>query len=462
MRAVGIALLLVLPLSAFGMSDADLKTASALYQKKDWQALSNLASAAVRKNSKDGWALYYSGLADDGLGHKDAAVAAYEGARNLLPAIMLGSVVQLLAQDYAALRQSAKIVALHDELQKSHPDLAQSLQSQFRDVIGAPAAPPAPSTPEVSPRTLAALSANVRRTWRPDAIPVQVDVRHQGPAFVITTDFYSPSHKAGLMVVQSAGNTTNLPAPNPNWGVAAIPGNFLPLDAAVARAPAAGAPGTLEHAILYRPAGGQGEPIDLVWQLAMQTNMTNATQIAAYLMPADRFDALLKAAGQGNKDAEFTVSEVYAFGLTGQPNFQLAFQWCGRAASAGNVEAEDVLGQMYQFGRGIRADSANAFKWYQAAAKAGFAPGQYNLGLLYEMGIGVPRDFVTAREWVSKAARQGLPEAQDELAYLTPRAAGQARQAQTAEHHPQCGLLYHWSPFIHMCAINLGVIPTLH
>jgi tetratricopeptide (TPR) repeat protein len=450
----------VVSLAAFGMSDADLKMASALYQKKDWQALSNLASAAVRKDSKDGWAWYYSGLADDGLGRKDAAVAAYEASRNLIPGMMLGSVVQLLAQDYAALHQSAKLVALHQELQKSHPDLAQSLQSQFHDAIAAPAVEPAP---EVSPRTLAALLANVRRTWRPDAIPVQVDVHHAGARFETTADFFSPSQKAGLMVVQSGGNATNLPVASPNWGVAPIPENFLPLDVAVARAPAAGAPGALEHAILYRAGSGQGDAINLVWQLAMQSGMTHAAQIAAFVLPQERFDALLRAAGQGDKDAQFAVSRVYALGLIGSPNAEQAFQWCNRAASKGDVEAEDVLGQMYQFGRGTRVDTAAALKWYQAAANAGFASAEYNLGLMHEMGIGVARNYVAAREWIEKAARQGLPEAQSELAYVAPKANGQARQAQAADdHHPvQCSPMYHWESFLHMCAINLGLVPTI-
>jgi TPR repeat protein len=127
------------------------------------------------------------------------------------------------------------------------------------------------------------------------------------------------------------------------------------------------------------------------------------------------------------------------------------------------VEAENVLGQMYQFGRGVRADAAAALKWYQAAANAGFAPGEYNLGLLYEMGIGVTRNLITARDWIAKAAHQGLPEAVSELAYVTPRANGQIRQEQTAaDHRPvQCALMHHWDSFLHMCVINLGLVPTI-
>lgn len=88
---------------------------------------------------------------------------------------MPGAAVQLLAQDYAALKQSAKFAALYREMQKSHPEVAMSLQSQFRDAIGAPA-------PEVSPRTLAAL-----------AVPVMMNVKQAGNRDEVTTDFYSPS-----------------------------------------------------------------------------------------------------------------------------------------------------------------------------------------------------------------------------------------------------------------------------
>ena len=109
------------------------------------------------------------------------------------PATMPGAAVQLLAQDYAALKQSAKFAALYREMQKSHPEVAMSLQSQFRDAIGAPA-------PEVSPRTLAALAVpgdDEREAGR------QPRRGHDGLLFALG--------KSGLMVVQSEGDTSNLP-----------------------------------------------------------------------------------------------------------------------------------------------------------------------------------------------------------------------------------------------------------
>ena len=432
----------------------DTKTAGDLYRKKDWQGLANLTSAAIRKDSKDGWAWYYSGLANDGMGHKDAAVTAYENARHQLPATMLISVVQLLAQDYAALKQQASLAALYHEMEKSHPEIALSLRSQFRDAIGAPAPATAPA-PEVSPHTLAALSANIRRTWRADAIAVMVNVKHRANGYEVTTDFYSPSQKSGLMAVQSGANTTNLPAANPNWGTAAIPETFLPLDAAVARASAEGEPGTLDHAFLYRAGNDQGVPVNVVWDLAIDNGGVRGMEIAAYILPKDRFDALLRTAAQGDKGAQLTVARVYASGLTGTPDPGQAFQWCSRAASAGSAEAENVLGQMYQFGRGTRVDIGLALKWYRASANAGFAAGEYNLGLMYEKGIGVARNYIAARDWIVKAARQGLAEAQGELAYVTARANGQARQAKAqadTSHQPVvCRVFQHWNPKYQLC-----------
>jgi hypothetical protein len=72
----------------------------------------------------------------------------------MVPDYLRGSVITLLGQDYSALRQNDKLVALYHSLQKSHPDLAVSLQSQFHDVLAASPTPAAPM-PEISPRTLA-------------------------------------------------------------------------------------------------------------------------------------------------------------------------------------------------------------------------------------------------------------------------------------------------------------------
>jgi hypothetical protein len=441
-----------------------MQQASQLYQKKDWNGLAALTAQALRSDSKDGWAWYYSGLANDGLGRRDQAAAAYENARNLVPDYLRNSVVVLLAQDYSALSQNGKLVALFHELEKSHPDWARSLQAQYHDVLAAQPAPSA-APPEVSPRTLGAALANAQRAWHSDAIPVMVDVQDLGSSYKVAYQFYSPSSKTVFSIIQALGGTSNLPQGSPNTTPTPIPASFLPLDAAIGRAPERGAPGTLAHAFLYRAGGGGAEPTDLIWTLAMNSGTIRGVEIPAYILPKDRFERLLRAAQGGNADAQLLAARVYALGIAGPPDPVRAFQWCSQSAERGNVEARNVLGQMYEFGRGTPANVGLAVRWYQSAASAGFAAAEYNLGLMFETGRGVARNYVTARAWIDKAARQGLPEAQSELAYITPRANGQqqqqARQAQAAAQAQRCPPFAYYNPGGRMCNVKFSALARL-
>jgi predicted TPR repeat methyltransferase len=94
------------------MTQAEQLQASTLNQKHDWQALAALADRAVQRDSKDAWAWYYSGIANDGLGHREVAATAFEKSLSALPAYLQGSAAQLLAQEYAALNEPAKLAAL--------------------------------------------------------------------------------------------------------------------------------------------------------------------------------------------------------------------------------------------------------------------------------------------------------------------------------------------------------------
>jgi TPR repeat protein len=439
-----------------GMDPADAKKATELYQKQDWNGLESLAARASRADPKDGWAWYNLGLAEDGLGRRDQAAAAYENSINLVPDYLRSSVVQLLAQDYVQLKQNGKLVALDHALQKSHPDLAQSLEAQYRGVLAAPAAPPA-AVPEISPSTLQGMTANARRIWKSDAVPVMVNLSDIGRGFQVVFDFYSPSSRAYFRISQALGGTSNTALASANLSVAPIPIEFLPLDAAIARAREQGAPGTLDHAFLYRGGGGKGEPVDLGWDLAMKSDTVRGISIPAYLMPRERFERLLAAAQRGDANAQVMLSRVYTLGLAGPPDGNQAFKWCAQAATHGNVEGEDMLGQMYQFGRGVQANLELAARWYQAAANAGYAPAQYNLGLMYESGRGVPRNYTLAQQWISRAAHQGLGEAIGELPYAAAMARGEQRQAQAAaaKRPTRCQWSFQWyNPSIGMCVVS--------
>ena len=213
------------------MTQAEQSQASTLNQKRDWQGLGALADRAVQRDSKDSWAWYYSGVANDGLGHKDAAAKAFEKSLSGLPAYLQGSAAQLLAQEYAALNEPAKLTSLISQFEKTNPEVARTLRLQFP---GATPRQTAPVLPEISPRILAEMTANARRSWKPDAIPVQISVEYQDNLpYQAIYSFYSPSARVGLRQMQ---NGPRFPADDPRgWSSVAIPLNFVPLAEAVRR-----------------------------------------------------------------------------------------------------------------------------------------------------------------------------------------------------------------------------------
>jgi hypothetical protein len=284
-----------------------------------------------------------------------------------------------------------------------------------------------------------------------------VNISDIGKGFQVVFDFYSPGTKTGLAVVQALGGTNTSTVANPNWGQSAIPATFLPLDAAVARAPQAGAPGTLDHAFLYRTGDGGPEAVDLIWALAMKSDSVRGAAIPAYIMPKDRFDRILGAAEKGDTNSQVLLARVYTLGLTGTQDPVQAFKWCSQSATHANAEAANMLGQMYQFGQGTPPNLELAVHWYQIAANSGFPPGEYNLGLMYESGRGVGQSYIIAQQLIAKAAKQGLGEAMGELPYVTARARGQQQQAQSAaaKRTTRCQWSFQWyNPAIGMCVVS--------
>jgi TPR repeat protein len=56
--------------------------------------------------------------------------------------------------------------------------------------------------------------------------------------------------------------------------------------------------------------------------------------------------------------------------------------WFVKAAAQGNSDAENQLGWMYQFGQGVKVDNARALTWYGLAADQGSVQGSNNLQIL--------------------------------------------------------------------------------
>ena len=72
-----------------------------------------------------------------------------------------------------------------------------------------------------------------------------------------------------------------------------------------------------------------------------------------------------------------------------------------KAAEQGDAEAQFSLGWSYENGYGVEKSYTKAVKWYSKAAEQELA-----------------KSFTEAVEWLGKASEQGLPEAQRKLREL--------------------------------------------
>jgi len=456
------ALLLALGMGpALAMTNEMNQQAVELQKQQNWSGLAALAAKALAADPKDAFAWFDSGLAADGLGRKADAIKAYETAMPLVPSYLQGSVMQLLAQDYLAAQQPDRIAALYEQLEVSNPQLALSLRSQYAAIIEKAMPTPAASLPEVSPTMLAALSQQLRASWRPDAIPVIVEVRDIGGEIGMQTiiDFYSPATRTGLSIVQSSSSQTQLPAENPNWGVAAIPANFLSLSIVAAALPKTV---TIDHAFLLWQAADTSDPTNLVWQIGFKDAIGGALVVPAYIMSRDELDRLQAAAQQGNSDAEYRLARVLAVGIAGSVNREAAVAWLEKAAASGNLRAENELGQDYQFGLGVAANPQTAAGWYRKAAEAGNPVAQYNLALLYEIGLGVPQDWIEAQQWLLKAYQGGAPDALAELNAVREPALREQHAKEVAQRlqgtgGTKCYTFQHYNPATGQCDFGSAV-----
>lgn len=122
-------------------------------------------------------------------------------------------------------------------------------------------------------------------------------------------------------------------------------------------------------------------------------------------------EALLKAAEQGDAEAQYQVGLIYIYGNDEPKDAEKAFEWMSRAAAQNVVPAMRELGIMYASGEGTEPDLGRAVQLLSDAAD-NLDPGAlYHLGLMYEKGIGVPLDMQKSVRLLAYAASMGYPGA---------------------------------------------------
>src|SRR5204863_4397389 len=76
-----------------------------------------------------------------------------------------------------------------------------------------------------------------------------------------------------------------------------------------------------------------------------------------------------------------------------------------------NAKAIHNLAVLYAEGIDGKPDYQVAGQWFRKAATRGVADSQYNLGILYARGIGVDQNLAESYKWFSLAAAQGDQDA---------------------------------------------------
>jgi TonB family protein len=125
-----------------------------------------------------------------------------------------------------------------------------------------------------------------------------------------------------------------------------------------------------------------------------------------------------KAAEQGHDKAQVSLGLMYLTGEGVATNYDEAHKWFKLAADSGNALAQFNLGAMAEFGRGTVVDDTVAAKWYRLAADQKNADAEYNLGWFYLTGRSVTKDESEALRLFNLAANHGSEDAQNKLGWM--------------------------------------------
>jgi uncharacterized protein len=116
---------------------------------------------------------------------------------------------------------------------------------------------------------------------------------------------------------------------------------------------------------------------------------------------AKAFAWYLKAAEQGDADAQWIVAVLYHDGTGVAKDLSRSIFWYQKGVAQGREDAGTMLAQMYRNGEGTPKDLGKALEVYRQIGD------DYSIGHAYHLGSGVERDDVKAMEFYLKAANAG-------------------------------------------------------
>lgn len=118
----------------------------------------------------------------------------------------------------------------------------------------------------------------------------------------------------------------------------------------------------------------------------------------------------------GDPVAQNVVGMAYKYGEVAPQNAALSLQWFLKAAQQGDADAQFNLGRIYGkatgpvYGkeRAAPRDDVTAAAWYRKAAEQNYAPAQFNLAQMYAEGSpSFARDQSQAFFWMQRASSGG-------------------------------------------------------
>ena len=158
----------------------------------------------------------------------------------------------------------------------------------------------------------------------------------------------------------------------------------------------------------------------------------------------------LKAAKQGDREAEEAVAEIYEFGEGVRPNHRKALKWTRKANAQYQASAMHI-GSRYAYGINAPQDPRKAIEWYRISAEAGHVVAQTIVGDLYE-SCGGAQDLREAARWYRRAADQKWGQALLALGRLYVNGRGVPQDSSEAAR------LYSEDPDIFWTAYDLGLL----
>jgi serine/threonine protein kinase len=118
-----------------------------------------------------------------------------------------------------------------------------------------------------------------------------------------------------------------------------------------------------------------------------------------------------KAADQGNRYAQFSLSRKYAYGDGVEQDKAEAAALLRKAAEQGDGNSQYFLASAYEDGMGVEVDGEEAVYWYTKCSEQGendrIASAQLQLGEIFEEGIIVDQDLFESRRWFRRAVESG-------------------------------------------------------